>query len=63
MQVQAMVVRRCGYWGSYWSYLEWFIILTACSAIGFYSYKRVLTDSLLETFSRTYGNGYMKLQV
>ena len=27
------------YWYSYWSYLEWFIILVSMSAIGFYFYK------------------------
>ena len=34
-----MVNKKMEYWYSYWSYLEWFIILVSMSAIGFYFYK------------------------
>jgi len=57
-----IVQKKWEYWNSYWTYVEWFIILTALSAMGFYFYKVALTNQLLETFSKTYGNGYMKLQ-
>ena len=57
-----IIDQKCKYWSSYWNYLEWFIILTAFSAIGFYSYKQILTNELLAIFSKTFGNGYMKLQ-
>ena len=57
-----MIHKKLQYWKSYWAYVEWFIILTALSAIGFYNYKRVLTAQLLDIFSTTFGNGYMKLQ-
>ena len=61
-EIGNIVLKKFDYWKSYWAYVEWFIILTALSAIGFYYYKRLLTEQILETFSRTYGNGYMKLQ-
>ena len=31
------------YWHSYWSFVEWFIILVSMSAIGFYIYKVIRT--------------------
>lgn len=50
------------YWQSYWSWIEWFIIGTSVSAVGFYFYKTFVTNKLLDIFSKTFGNGYMKLQ-
>ena len=50
------------YWKSYWSWIEWFIIGTSVSAVGFYFYKTFVTNKLLDIFSKTFGNGYMKLQ-
>ena len=61
-EIKEVAEQKLQYWCSYWSYLEWFIILTSISAIGFYAYKYILTIQVLETFNRTFGNGYMKLQ-
>ena len=34
-----VITKKWQYWESYWSYVEWFIILVSISAIGFYFYK------------------------
>ena len=34
-----IVEKKWSYWDSYWSYVEWTIILTSLSAVGFYLYK------------------------
>lgn len=57
-----IVEKKWAYWDSYWSYVEWVIILTSISAVGFYFYKGYLTREIMEIFGKTYGNGYMKLQ-
>ena len=31
--------KKWSYWDSYWSFVEWTIILTSISAVGFYLYK------------------------
>ena len=54
--------QKWSYWNSYWSYVEWVIILTSASAVGMYFYKVYLTEEILKIFSKTFGNGYMKLQ-
>ena len=61
-EVHEVSKKKCSYWGSYWSWLEWFIIIVSCSAVGFYIWKAVLTNRVLDTFNKTFGNGYMKLQ-
>merc|ERR1711936_1100892 len=47
-EVKNVITKKWQYWESYWSYVEWFIILVSISAIGFYFYKKILTDDLLE---------------
>ena len=61
-EIHNITHKKCDYWKSYWAYVEWFIILTALSAIAFYYFKRVLTSEILDIFNKTFGNGYMKLQ-
>ena len=61
-EIGEIAQRRLSYWTSYWSWVEWFIILTSISAVGFWTWRHLITDELLVTFSRTFGNGYMKLQ-
>ena len=34
-----IVEKKWSYWDSYWSFVEWTIILTSISAVGFYLYK------------------------
>ena len=61
-EIGEIAVKGWSYWKSYWSWIEWFIIGTSVSAVGFYFYKTFITNKLLDIFSKTFGNGYMKLQ-
>ena len=61
-EIGEIAVKGWSYWKSYWSWIEWFIIGTSVSAVGFYFYKTFITNKLLDVFSKTFGNGYMKLQ-
>ena len=37
-----IVEKKWSYWDSYWSYVEWVIIITSLSAVGFYCYKECI---------------------
>ena len=39
-----VITKKWEYWDSYWSYVEWFIILVSISAIGFYFYKETVLE-------------------
>ena len=38
-EIRNIAEQKWSYWNSYWSFVEWFIILTSISAVVFYFYK------------------------
>lgn len=50
------------YFDSYWSVADVTIIAASFASFGIYAWRLILTNEILDTFVKTKGNGYMKLQ-
>lgn len=61
-EIRLFYKQRRRYFDTYWSYAEIAIIIASYTALTVYFLRYFATKSVLDTFSRTRGNGYVKLQ-
>ncbi|XP_066985426.1 LOW QUALITY PROTEIN: polycystin-1-like protein 2 [Macrobrachium rosenbergii] len=61
-EIRLVCKDKRAYFTSYWSYAEISIILASYSAMVIYALRYLATKRVLETFNKTFGNGYVSLQ-
>ena len=61
-EIRDMIKQKKAYFKSYWVYAEIAVILLSWAAFIVYIMRYIETDTILQNFKKTYGNGYVKMQ-